>query len=48
LVKAEYFDWTPTKKVYWSERAAKCGIKNLPSFLDRTKVTIVPYVPKID
>ncbi|MCX7981253.1 MAG: hypothetical protein N3A68_09510 [Bacteroidia bacterium] len=46
LVKTGFFDWTPTKKVYWSVGDAKRGITNLPNFIDKEKVKIVPYVPK--
>lgn len=46
LIAERWNEWRPTKKVYWTESAAKVGIKNLPREIDRTRITIVPYGPK--
>ena len=45
-VSEKWNEWKPTKKVYWSMSAAKLGIKNLPSDIDRDRITIIPYGPK--
>jgi hypothetical protein len=36
-----------SKRVYFTERDAKIGIKNLPGGIDREKVEIVAYVPEV-
>lgn len=46
--KSGWTDWTPPKKIYSRLGDAKRGIANLPKFIDRSKVTIVRYVPEID
>lgn len=46
MIPERYYEWNPTKKVYWSIPAANLGIKNLPKFIDRDKITIVKYIPE--
>jgi len=47
LVTERVFEWKPTKKVYWTKRAASCGVANLPRQFDRSKIEIKRYVPEV-
>lgn len=44
--KGGWNDWSPPKKIYYTQGAAKCGITNLPDQVNRKKVSIRRYVPE--
>lgn len=46
MVPEKWNEWKKSKKVYWTESAAKLGIEALPDEIDRSRITIVQYGPK--
>lgn len=46
MVKDNWNDWTPPKKIYYTIGAAKTGMNYVPSLI-RENCTIVRYVPEI-
>lgn len=46
FVKGKWNDWTPPKKVYYTESAAKTGLHYVPQLI-RDECTIVRYTPEI-
>lgn len=45
LVTNRFGEWRPTKKIYFTESAAKCGLKYVPEKI-RQDCEIVKYVPE--
>ncbi|GMK47629.1 hypothetical protein PghCCS26_47590 [Paenibacillus glycanilyticus] len=37
----------PSKRVYFTEKAAKAALHHLPDGIDRSKVEIIAYVPEV-
>jgi len=46
VVKAQWCDWNPPKRIYYKRSHAKSGITNLPNFIKKEDVTIVRYIPE--
>lgn len=46
LVTERIYEWKPSKKVYFSERSAKCGLNYIPKLI-RENCEIVKYIPEL-